>query len=146
MGTNTKTHWQISHIVRDFGIISPKWDASFKSLPSEIRKSHRMGSRKSIRASVERNKNERPSKSTWAKILCTLSDWSSIHRACKYLHIYYCFQVSIFRGFLSRANESLIFVPSLELLSFWWWISEVNSFCFIGIYFVILKQKPERVN
>lgn len=39
------------HIMqRDLGTVSLKWDVSMKSLPSELRKSHRRGGWKNVRA------------------------------------------------------------------------------------------------
>lgn len=49
MGTNRKTHRQIMCRVRDYETLSPKWDVSVKSLPSELREHCRGGGKKSVK-------------------------------------------------------------------------------------------------
>jgi hypothetical protein len=49
----------------DFRILSPKWDISIKSYPSDLWKHHKRRDRKNIRArGMENTKKTRPFKST----------------------------------------------------------------------------------
>lgn len=58
MGTKAETHSQTSCRVRDLGILSPKWNVSIKSLPSERRQPCGRGSWKEHRSHRELGVNQ----------------------------------------------------------------------------------------
>ena len=92
MTKNMKTHRHIIPRVGDLGTLSPRWDVSIKSHPSELRKHYGMGGKESNKEpeGISDTKKKRPSKFICAKLIEIYREWSDTHRACMDLHHILC--------------------------------------------------------
>jgi hypothetical protein len=125
MITNTETHSQTCRDWRDLRTLSPKWNVSFKSLPSGLKKPCRSGDCKSVRARKESTKKTRPSKSRWSKhiLIRRLGPHTQgLHKSAPGPLCMSCsFQFSIFMGFLGvRMGGYLVSMFSFRLFFPFW--------------------------